>query len=32
MTAVPTVPQHPTRTTGGSRRAWTVIVLLVLPS
>ncbi|MEV6702952.1 MFS transporter [Streptomyces sp. NPDC051453] len=32
MTAVPTVPQHPTRTTGGtgsSRRAWTVTVLLV---
>ncbi|MFF1397702.1 MFS transporter [Streptomyces sp. NPDC058287] len=32
MTAVPTVPQHPTRTTGAtgsSRRAWTVTVLLV---
>ncbi|MFF1586536.1 MFS transporter [Streptomyces sp. NPDC058286] len=32
MTAVPTVPQHPTRTTGAtgsSRRAWTVTALLV---
>ncbi|RFC77659.1 MFS transporter [Streptomyces sp. AcE210] len=33
MTAVPTVPQHPTRTTGAtgsSRRAWTVTALLVV--
>jgi MFS family permease len=33
MTAVPTVPQHPPRTTGvtgSSRRAWTVTVLLVV--
>ncbi|MEU3897230.1 MFS transporter [Streptomyces sp. NPDC045251] len=33
MTAVPTVPQHPTGTTeatGGGRRAWTVTVLLVV--